>query len=99
MPAAPNRPLLLFGVLFLGLGAGTGTTYALSKFNGTFATASKLEQTFDLPVIGTISHTLTQAAQALRKRKTKQFYAATGGLGGLFVILLGVEFIQRGMVA
>ena len=99
VPSAPNRPLLLFGVLFLGVGAGGGTAFALGKFNGTFATAGKLEQTFDLPVIGTISHALTEAAQALRKRKTRQFAAASGGLGVLFVVLLGVEFVQRGMVA
>jgi polysaccharide chain length determinant protein (PEP-CTERM system associated) len=99
VPSAPNRPLLLFAVLFLGVGAGSGTAYALGKFNGTFATAGKLETTFDLPVIGTISHTLTEAARALRQRKLKQFYAASGGLAALFVVLLAVEFVQRGMVA
>jgi polysaccharide chain length determinant protein (PEP-CTERM system associated) len=98
-PSAPNRPLLLFGVLIIGLGAGGGTAFALGKFNGTFATAGKLEQVFDLPVIGTISHTLTDAGRALARRKRKQFAMASGGLGGLFVMLLAVEFIQRGMVA
>jgi hypothetical protein len=98
-PAAPNRPLLLFAVLVFGIGAGGGTAFALGKFNGTFATAGKLEQTFDLPVIGTISQTLTDAARAVARRRTKQFAAASGGLGALFVVLLGVEFVQRGMVA
>ena len=72
---------------------------ALGKLGGTFATAGKLEQTFDLPVIGTISHMLTEAARTLRKRKMKQFAAASGGLGALFLVLLAVEFVQRGMVA
>jgi polysaccharide chain length determinant protein (PEP-CTERM system associated) len=99
VPAAPNRPLLLLAVLILGLGAGGSTAFALGKFNGTFATAGKLEQTFDLPVIGTISHTLTDAARTVARRRTKQFAAAAGGLGALFVVLLGVEFVQRGMVA
>jgi polysaccharide chain length determinant protein (PEP-CTERM system associated) len=99
VPAAPNRPLLLVAVLVVGIGAGAGTAFALGKLGGTFATAGRLEQTFDLPVIGTISHTLTDAARTQRKRKLKQFYAAFGGLAGLFVVLLGVEFIQRGMVA
>lgn len=99
VPASPNRPLLLFAVLFVGLGAGAGTAFALGKFNGTFSTAGKLETTFDLPVIGTISHILSETAQALRKRKTRQFAAASGGLGVLFVVLVGVEFVQRGMVA
>jgi polysaccharide chain length determinant protein (PEP-CTERM system associated) len=99
IPAAPNRPLLLMAVLVLGVGAGAGTAFALGKLGGTFATAGKLEQTFDLPVIGTISHTLTDAARAIAKRRTRQFAAASGALGGLFVVLLGVEFVQRGMMA
>lgn len=99
VPAAPNRPLLLLAVLVLGAGAGAGTAFALGKLGGTFATAGKLEQTFELPVIGTISHTLTEAARDLARRRMKQFSAATGGLCALFVVLLAVEFIQRGMVA
>ncbi len=43
--------------------------------------------------------TVTDAGRVLRKRRMKQFYAASGALGGLFVLLLVVEFIQRGLVA
>ena len=99
VPAAPNRPLLLLGVLVVGLGAGAAVAFALGQFRGTFATASKLERVFDLPVIGTVSHTMTEAARVLRVRRLRQFAAASGALGGLFVVLLGVEFVQRGMVA
>jgi polysaccharide chain length determinant protein (PEP-CTERM system associated) len=99
VPAAPNRPLLLVGVLIVGLGAGAATAFALGQLKGTFATAAKLERTFDLPVIGTISHAMTDAAQHLAKRRMKLFAACAGGLGGLFVVLLGVEFVHRGMVA
>ncbi|HYD24089.1 MAG TPA: XrtA system polysaccharide chain length determinant [Croceibacterium sp.] len=99
VPAAPNRPLLLLGVLIVGLGAGAGTAFVLGQIKGTFATAVKLERTFDLPVIGTISHALTDASRALQRRRSRMFAAAGGGLGGLFVVLLAVEFVQRGMVA
>lgn len=99
VPAAPNRPLLLLGVLVIGLGAGAGVAFALGQFRGTFATASKLERVLDLPVIGTVSHTMTDAARVLKLRRLKQFSAAAGGLGGLFVVLLGIEFVQRGMIA
>ncbi len=98
-PAAPNRPLLLLAVLVVGVGAGAGAAFALGQVNGTFATAGKLEQTFELPVIGTISHTLTEAAQAGAKRRRKQFAAASGALGTLFVVLVGIEFVQRGLMA
>jgi polysaccharide chain length determinant protein (PEP-CTERM system associated) len=99
VPSAPNRPLLLFGILFVGVAAGAGAAFAIGQINSTFATAAKLERTFDLPVAGTISHTMTEAARALRARRLKMFAAASGGLAGLFIILLGVEFVQRGMVA
>jgi polysaccharide chain length determinant protein (PEP-CTERM system associated) len=98
-PAAPNRPLLLLGVLVIGLGAGAAVAFALGQVKGTFATASKLERVFELPVIGTVSHTMTETARVLKARRFKQFAAAAGGLGGLFVVLLGIEFVQRGMVA
>lgn len=99
VPSWPNRPLLLIGVLILGVGAGAGSAYLQGKMRSSFATAAKLESTFELPVVGTISLALTDAARALNKRKMKRFAAAGGGLGALFVILLVAEFVQRGMVA
>ena len=55
--------------------------------------------TMDLPVLGAISHNLTDAARDLRNRRLKYFFGASAALCGLFVVLLAVEFIQRGMVA
>jgi len=98
-PAAPNRPLLLFAVLVFGLGAGAGVAFALSKLGSTFATASQLERSFGLPVIGTVSHSLSEAGRAIRARRLRYFVAGVGGLGVLFALLLGVEFVQRGLVA
>lgn len=99
VPSAPNRPLLLLAVLVAGLGAGAGAAFALGQIRGGFATAAKLERTFDLPVVGTISHAMTDASRALWRKRLKLFAAASGGLGVLFLVLLGVEFVQRGMVA
>jgi polysaccharide chain length determinant protein (PEP-CTERM system associated) len=98
-PAAPNRPLLLFGVLFLGVAAGAGAAWGKGQLQSSFATATKLEKTFDLPVIGTISHSLTEAARTLQRKRFKQFAMGVGGLGLLFVALMAAEFVQRGMVA
>lgn len=98
-PASPNRPLLLFGVLFAALAAGIGSTFAMSQVRSTFATAGSLERALDLPVLGTISETLNDKAKAFRSKRLKLFYAGTGALAGLFVVLMGIEFVQRGMVA
>jgi len=98
-PVAPNRPLLLFGVLFVGIGAGCGAAFAMSQLRSTFATTASLEKATGLPVLGAISQTLTEAGRELRKRKLKYFYGASAALAGLFIVLLAVEFFQRGMVA
>jgi len=98
-PAAPNRALLLAGVLILGLGAGTGTAFTLSKLGSTFATANQLERTFGLPVIGTITHSFTEAGRELRARRFKYFAAGLGGLGVVFVALLAIEFVLLGIMA
>lgn len=98
VPAAPNRPLLLLAVLILGLGAGAGAAFALAKLGSTYATSSQLERTFAVPVIGTISHTVNEAGKAIAVRRMKYFAVASGGLGVLFVTLIGLELAKRGMM-
>ncbi len=98
-PAAPNRPLLLFGVLIVGIGAGVAAAYALAQLKSSFATPQKLERTFDLPVIGSISLTVSDAARAIERRRLMQFAGACAGLGMMFVILLAIEVISIGSIA
>ncbi|MGB3752865.1 MAG: XrtA system polysaccharide chain length determinant [Parerythrobacter sp.] len=98
-PSAPNRLLLLIGVLVAGIAAGVGTAFAVSQFKSTFSTTSGLERAMDLPVLGAISQTLTDVTRAVQRKKMRRFYAASGALGGLCLALLALEFMQRGMVA
>jgi polysaccharide chain length determinant protein (PEP-CTERM system associated) len=98
-PAAPNRPLLLLGVLVAGIGAGFAAAYAIGQLKSSFATPQKLERVFDLPVIGSISLTVSEAARALEAKRLKQFAGACGGLGAIFVILLAIEFVSVSGVA
>jgi polysaccharide chain length determinant protein (PEP-CTERM system associated) len=98
-PTAPNRPLLLLGVLLAGLAGGAGAAFGMGKLRSTFATTAGLERTTGLPVLGAISHNLTDGARRLRAKRMKLWIGGTAALGGLFVLLLAVEFIQRGMVA
>ncbi len=98
-PAAPNRPLLLIGVLFAGIAAGAGAAYALSQLRSSFATPQKLEKSMGLPVIGSISLTISETAKELRRRRLKQFAGATAGLFGVLVILLAIEIVSVGTIA
>ena len=98
-PAAPNRPILLLGVLFAGLAAGAGTAFVMSQLQASFTTAEKLERVLDLPVVGTISRSMTEMRQAQQRKQFKQFAGGLAGLVGICVILLAVEFIQVGSVA
>nr|WP_298928180.1 XrtA system polysaccharide chain length determinant [uncultured Erythrobacter sp.] len=98
-PAAPNRPLLLLGVLIVGLGAGAAVAYGMGQIKSAFATPQKLERTFDLPVIGSISLTISEAARAFERKRLKQFAGACAGLVGVFVILLAIEVVSVGTVA
>lgn len=94
-PAAPNRPLLLFGVLIVGLAAGVGVAFGLGQLRSTFVTASQLERALDLPVLGTISRVVTRRNADVEAKRSKQFVAASGALCGLFMMLLVAEFVQR----
>lgn len=98
-PAAPNRPLLLLGVLFVGLAAGAGVAYGLSMIKSSFATPHKLERTMGLPVIGSVSLTISEAVRELQRKRLKQFAGACVGLVGVFVILLAIEFVSVATVA
>ena len=99
VPAAPNRLLLLTGVLIAGIAAGVGAAFALGQLRATFATGTKLERATGLPVIGSIGEVVTRAQSELRLRQLKLFAGGAAGLGGAYALLLGVEFLQRGMAA
>ncbi|MFC4593676.1 XrtA system polysaccharide chain length determinant [Sphingobium tyrosinilyticum] len=96
-PTAPNRPLLLLGILIVGIGAGIGNAFAMGQLKGSFPTAARLERAVGVPVIGSITQTVSAAQKAVEKQRLKWFAGASGGLAGLCLLLILVEFIQRGM--
>ena len=98
-PSAPNRPLLLTIVLFFGMGAGVACAFALGHLQTSFPTAARLERASGLPVIGTVSSMLTRSQREERNSKLKLFIGGTASLMGVFVLLIIVEFFQRGIVA
>lgn len=98
-PAAPNRPMLLTLVLFASLGAGVAAAFGMAQIKSTYTTAEQLQRASGLPVIGSITEVMNAAQRARRTQKLKYFVAGCAGLVGVFIILMTVEFVQRGMVA
>jgi|UniRef100_UPI0035CB98AE polysaccharide chain length determinant protein (PEP-CTERM system associated) len=99
VPASPNRPLLLTGVLIVALGAGIAVAFALAQFKTTFATADRLEKATGMPVIGSIGEMVTKAQIVQRRRMLLYYGGGVGALGVAYVALLGVEMLQRGLAA
>lgn len=97
-PSQPNKPLLLLGVLFFGMAGGAAAAFALSQIQTTYATAARLARASGLPVIGSVTEILTDELRQSRRHRLKQFSMAGAGLGAMCLLLLIVEYIQRGMV-
>ncbi len=98
-PSAPNRMLLLTGVLIAGLGAGVGAAFALGQLRATFAIDTKLERATGMPVIGSIGEVVTRVQAEHRAKRMKLFLGGAAALAVAYVLLLGVEILQRGMAA
>lgn len=96
-PSSPNRPMLLIGVLIIGVGAGAGAAFAMGQIRASFPTAARLAKAAGLPVIGTVTETLNPSQLVERKHKLRLFAGGCCALGGACVLLIVVEFIQRGM--
>ena len=99
VPAAPNRPLLLTGVLVAGVLAGLGGAFAMSQVQATFPTAQRLERASGMSVIGSVGEMLTRAQADLRRRQLTWLLGGVAGLVVAYVALLGVEMLQRGLAA
>ncbi len=98
-PSAPNRPLLLTGMLVAGLCAGAGAAFALGQLRSTFATSAKLESVSGMPVIGTVTLVRSGAETRRARQHLRYFLGGTAGLAVAYVALIGVEFLQRGLAA
>ena len=90
IPTAPNRPLLVTGVLLGGIAVGLGITILFSQFDRSFSSVEEL-RSLGLPVLGGIS-VLGLAPIRQRIMTGLRFGAAVATLvmvyGGLMVQIL-----------
>ncbi len=82
LPTAPNRLLLITGVLVVGIGIGGGMTILLSQFDSSFSSVDEL-RLLGLPVLGGIS-VLGLAPLRQRLMTVLRFGAAVAVLVGIY---------------
>lgn len=99
VPTAPNRPLLLTAVLVVALGAGLAAAFVMGQIQTTFPTQNRLAAITGLPVLGTITEVVGAAERGRRRRKLAMLASSGAALGGIYALLLAVEFYQRSTVA
>jgi hypothetical protein len=90
-PVAPNRALLLLGVLAAALAAGGALAFVLHQFNPVFTTREQVYQELELPVLGSVSMAWTPAQ--LRAQKLSHWSYGLA-LTTLLAVFAGV-FVSR----
>lgn len=90
IPSAPNRPLLLAGILVVALGAGAAWSVLMFLLFPTFVDFKQLRKAIDLPVLGTVRLQMTGEQVRHRKTQLTSFLLAMSLLIGVFggVLLL-----------
>jgi polysaccharide chain length determinant protein (PEP-CTERM system associated) len=86
-PVAPQRVMLLIGVLALGLGAGGAAAFAMSRLNPVFDSLTVLEAATGLPVLGAVG--VTWLDRRRERRRVEMMRVAFAG-AALLIVFVGV---------
>lgn len=92
-PVAPNRVLLLPGVLLLALAAGLAASFIASQLRPVFFDGRVLREATGLPLLGTVSLITSEVTRQQEKVRIKRFIAGLLGLlasfgSGILVLAL-----------
>lgn len=96
-PVAPNRPILLAGVLIAGFGVAGGLCVLLAQLWPVFSNTTALRRQTGLPVLGTVAHAWQDKRRAARRRAIFSYGVATASLVLVFIALLGIEIVGPGL--
>jgi hypothetical protein len=84
-PVSPNRTALYLGVLAAALAMGAGCAFAASQLRPTFSDADELRRKTGLPLLGVVSLLVSDGDRKKQRLSLLSYFAASGGLIGLFV--------------
>ena len=95
-PVSPNRLALLPLALVAAIVAGIAVALVASQLRPVFSDANELRAKTGLPILGVISMALGDGERRAERRGMIQFYGATAGLIGMFVVgLVAMAFMSR----
>ncbi len=77
-PVKPNMTKILAFALFLGLFTGAGVAFLAEYMDQSFQSASDLQSTLSLPVLGTISRIVTEDDLAARRHRVQAWFTIHG---------------------
>lgn len=92
-PVAPNRMLLLLGLVVGSLGAGLATAFAVSQVRPTFHDGRVLREVAGRPLLGMVSMIASPEFRARRRRSAMLFAGGIGGLMASYAAVLAIAFI------
>jgi polysaccharide chain length determinant protein (PEP-CTERM system associated) len=95
-PSGPNRPLFMSMVLLAGIGIGCLFAFVLAQLDDTFASPTHLRESFDLPVLGSVTMVANAQQQRRGWLRSASFAAACIGL---IVAYVGLIVVQLGRIA
>jgi polysaccharide chain length determinant protein (PEP-CTERM system associated) len=87
-PVAPNRLLLLPLALLAALGAGIAVAFAASQLRPVYSDGSELRTKTGLPLLGVVSLVMSEGDRRKERMGNLRFLGASGGLLGLFGLVM-----------
>jgi len=91
LPDGPSRNILISAVLVVGIGGGVAFAIALSFLNTAFVDPARLQQSFGIAVLGTVSLMQSARRQTWQVTKLASFAASAGLLFGVYGMVLLAE--------
>lgn len=89
-PVAPKRPLLMWMVLAIGVGAGFALAFLLSQVRPVFNDRSTLQEFANVPILGTVSMKWTERDVRKLRRGVLAFALSIASLFGSFGAVMAV---------
>lgn len=96
-PIAPQRLVLIGGVLVAAFGGGGALCWLLAQIWPVFVNARTLQERLGLPVLGTVAHAWRDEQRWARRRGAVAFALPVIGVFAVFVLVAAVETIGPGI--